>query len=151
MLSSTPISHLWAMMEPNKENIRKWVTALRSGQFKQGKSHLKYDTDYSREGDARHCCLGVACDLAIANGVEMETSRRFNGQYIFGGTSKTLPNEVTDWLGITDANPFVNVPPEYVPPGFVGVPQERLALLNDSGVEFERIATFIEETYLNAE
>ena len=37
------------------ENAKKWVAALRSGQFKQAKHSLKTSTGY--------CCLGVACHV----------------------------------------------------------------------------------------
>ena len=36
-------------------NLKKWVEALRSGKYKQGKYRLKTN-DY-------HCCLGVLCDV----------------------------------------------------------------------------------------
>ena len=35
------------------ENAKKWVAALRSGEYKQGKDCL--------EKDGKNCCLGVAC------------------------------------------------------------------------------------------
>jgi hypothetical protein len=35
--------------------IQKWVDALRSGNYKQGKQYLKDD-------QGRYCCLGVLCD-----------------------------------------------------------------------------------------
>lgn len=43
---------------PNRELIQKWVTALRSGEYKQGRGHL-------RDGD-EYCCLGVLCDISGA-------------------------------------------------------------------------------------
>lgn len=45
----------------NPEIKTKWVEALRSGKYKQGKKSLR-----SREGD-KYCCLGVLCDLYAAN------------------------------------------------------------------------------------
>lgn len=36
----------------------KWVRALRSGKYRQGKHQLKYGKSY--------CCLGVACALKLA-------------------------------------------------------------------------------------
>lgn len=45
-------------MKPNKANIRKWVTALRSGKYKQGFGALE-------KSRGTYCCLGVA---AIAVG-----------------------------------------------------------------------------------
>lgn len=38
----------------------KWTAALRSGEYKQGRSCLRND-------DYEYCCLGVACHLAIGD------------------------------------------------------------------------------------
>ena len=40
----------------NPELKTKWIEALRSGKYKQGKSRLK-------NADETMCCLGVLCDL----------------------------------------------------------------------------------------
>jgi hypothetical protein len=40
----------------NKELKAKWIAALRSGKYKQGRSRLKHS--------GRHCCLGVLCEVA---------------------------------------------------------------------------------------
>jgi hypothetical protein len=50
------------MLNPN---AKKWVTALRSGRFKQGRSVLN-------QGDRALCCLGVACEVAIEAGVPVK-------------------------------------------------------------------------------
>jgi len=42
----------------------KWVKALRSGKFIQGKSFLK---NRDSNGNAIYCCLGVACEIAGHN------------------------------------------------------------------------------------
>lgn len=42
----------------NKEIKAKWVEALRSGKYKQGKSRLRTRTGY--------CCLGVLCSVLKA-------------------------------------------------------------------------------------
>ena len=44
----------------NKAIARRWVRALRSGKYKQGRSYLKQKT---AKGDLRYCCLGVLCEL----------------------------------------------------------------------------------------
>ena len=49
---------------PNKENLRKWVEALRSGKYVQGTG-----TNYNAKSDT-YCCLGVACHVAEENGVD---------------------------------------------------------------------------------
>jgi hypothetical protein len=38
-----------------KEFRKKWIEALRSGKYKQGREYLKKD--------GFHCCLGVACEI----------------------------------------------------------------------------------------
>lgn len=67
---------------------RKWVKALRSGEYKQGKNML-------RNGD-KFCCLGVACNISGVG--------RWNGSYYVdaGGFSSStkLTSDVADWLGL---------------------------------------------------
>lgn len=41
----------------NEELKAKWITALRSGNYKQGVGRLR--------GDDKFCCLGVLCDLVV--------------------------------------------------------------------------------------
>ena len=55
----------------NKELIKKWITALRSGDYKQGKGTLaKIKTNsYTGEKTERYCCLGVLADVAYQEGL----------------------------------------------------------------------------------
>lgn len=46
-----------------KEWADKWVAALRSGQYKQGKHKLLSLTREDGEAVPSFCCLGVLCDL----------------------------------------------------------------------------------------
>jgi hypothetical protein len=41
----------------NKEELKIWIAALRSGEYIQGKDCLQYEN--------RYCCLGVACMVLI--------------------------------------------------------------------------------------
>lgn len=123
----------------NKENIQKWLEALRSGSFVQGKGRLKYNID----GGVKYCCLGVACDVAIANGVVLNVNDLpFNNfvidkKYYFDGYGESLPPKVQIWLGIDDEDPQVTS--DYSAAG-----------LNDSGnYSFAEIADMIEEKYLS--
>ena len=50
-------------MTPNKENIQKWVDGLLSGEYEQGRGKLNKD--------GKFCCLGVACEVAIKNGLNL--------------------------------------------------------------------------------
>ncbi len=42
---------------------KRWLRALRSGKFIQGEGYLKVSDD---DGVIKHCCLGVACEIAGA-------------------------------------------------------------------------------------
>ena len=46
-----------------KSDVRKWVKALRSGDYQQGKANLCKEDEIS--GDCEYCCLGVACDIIV--------------------------------------------------------------------------------------
>lgn len=45
----------------NKELLKRWVAALRSGEYKQGRSVL-CDRDIE-SSDVKYCCLGVLRDI----------------------------------------------------------------------------------------
>lgn len=49
-----------------KELKEKWVKALRSGEYEQGRKRLKQ----IHFDDISYCCLGVLCDLIDPNGWE---------------------------------------------------------------------------------
>lgn len=113
-----------AMTEPNQENIRKWVRALRSGEFAQTRGFL------SKEG--AFCCLGVACEVAIANGVPVAKSVDSRG-VTYDGFEKTIPFKVEGWLGLRLGSATA------------------LSNLNDCGALFGEIASTISEMYLQGE
>jgi hypothetical protein len=46
-------------MEIKKSDIKKWVKALRSGEYSQCRDQLQTTSG--------HCCLGVACEVFIRN------------------------------------------------------------------------------------
>ncbi len=52
---------------------REWIRCLRSGAFPQGESYLiGSDEHVTKPGDVYpHCCLGVACRVAEANGMKL--------------------------------------------------------------------------------
>jgi hypothetical protein len=70
----------------NKQNIRKWVEALRRGDFKQTTGRLYLDGSY--------CCLGVVCAIA--------------GVWIHGEHSNSvLPDAGMESLGVEDSDPEI--------------------------------------------
>jgi hypothetical protein len=102
---------------------RRWVTALRSGEYLQGREALrKIDNDTL---EPVYCCLGVLCQL---EGIEPES-----------WLQSWLPPE------LSTKYPVLGVPdPDSVPSGN-NTWQQRLAMLNDDDeLTFEEIADVIE-------
>jgi hypothetical protein len=123
----------------NEENVQKWIDALRSDEFKQGKGALRLEED----GEVFHCCLGVACELYRRENPEEVGDWRPTVEFgqTFGilDADAVLPDEVRDWLGLDDRNPEVHFADE----------DFALALVNDTmRADFKRIADLIQSTYL---
>jgi len=103
-------------------NQRKWLKALESGKFKQGKEVL-------RSIDNKFCCLGVACELFKSSEPEL-----VGGSYDYSGEGITAPAFVVEALRLR---------------GNVGDHRdqdqkcEHLAALNDGGKRFKTIAKII--------
>jgi hypothetical protein len=68
-----------------KKIADKWVAALRSGKYEQGKGYLKRENKY--------CCLGVLCDLC--------------GKKPYPHL-KYLPQSVMKWSGIKNNAGLIN-------------------------------------------
>jgi hypothetical protein len=73
---------------------RKWIDALRSGEYTQGKSALNKNGNF--------CCLGVACDVSeLGKWRELYSGKRFyhtKGEYEPAGYMLAEP--VMEWLGL---------------------------------------------------
>ena len=119
----------------NRENVRLWVDALRSGKFKQTTTTLA-----SRPKGNGHrysyCCLGVACEISgVAKATRSTGNKKVEKGY--DGEHGTLPYSVRGWLGLSDANPEL----AYV--------EESLVSINDNhGATFDEIADLIERSWL---
>jgi hypothetical protein len=112
-----------------KEFRKKWVEALRSGQYKQGRKRLCCDGAY--------CCLGVACDLYNKLNSEnpLPTSVMADGAIKYGDNDSYLPTIVGESLGM------LSYTGKYMrPEGSYGY----LAKDNDCGSSFLQIADLIE-------
>ena len=102
----------------------KWVEALRSGNYEQGKDSL-------REGD-QFCCLGVLTDLVIKETADAEwrDGRPALEDALYG--LGTLPEFVIEEVVLHQADPMIK--------------GEHLSVWNDThGATFEKIADLIEE------
>lgn len=131
----------------NTENMRKFVEALRSGDYVQGQNSLEY-TDISDK--VTNCCLGVACRVAIKDGLALQvnSSGAVSGATYFADETAFLPHAVQDWLGIATGNPVLKA---IDPMALDRLSEELLTAtyLNDSGLcTFSQIADAFERTYL---
>lgn len=108
------------------ENQEKWLAALESGDYEQGKAGLRYKDKF--------CCLGVACDLFF----EGETRVSFNNTYYMEsiGHDTFLPPSVRKKLNM------INQEGDF---GGIGEFGNYTSLweANDEGVPFNEIAAFI--------
>ena len=112
------------LTEPQK----KWLAALRSGEFQQCQGQLSKDGGY--------CCLGVACEI-FREELSLEkhelTSR--NG-YSYNESYQYLPEKVREYLALNTIQGFFRKKDGKC---------EYLSNLNDNGKTFKEIADIIEE------
>ena len=128
-----------------KTVMKKWIKALRSGKFKQGKGQLKQTNP---QGKVNHCCLGVLCELyneemiknkkkKLKEAIESYGFGEKEMTYSFDGRGGLLPKKVMNWSGVsTDEGKFYDS-------------TEPLSLVevNDEGKRFTTIANFIEKNW----
>lgn len=114
---------LYIEQELTQEQIdfnRKWIEALRSGYYKQG----KFSLCFSLFVDNYYCCLGVACKISgVKSNIENECE-------FFDGQKLLLPISVKHKLGMSSENGEFD--------------ESSLVLLNDRGSTFNEIASVIE-------
>tara|TARA_R100001244_G_scaffold129809_1_gene101482 strand:- start:471 stop:851 length:381 start_codon:yes stop_codon:yes gene_type:complete len=123
----------------NKEIKAKWVSALKSGNYRQGQNQLKVEG--KKNSRVRYCCLGVLCNIYKKDTGKGKWERASfidtDGEY----EQSELPGEVALWAGLKSTEPVVNT--------FIG--EESLIALNDGDselgkVSFKRIACLIDES-----
>jgi hypothetical protein len=110
--------------EERVDLIKKWVAALRSGEYKQGKGTLHNTTDNT------YCCLGVLGRVWGLKQYKSAIEPRLCG---YGSSA-------TNFLDDEDFG-------KLAPKKSLAV-QSDLARMNDSGKSFEAIADWIEENLL---
>jgi hypothetical protein len=121
------------MAKLKKAVKKKWVEALRSGKYQQGRHALAFGGKY--------CCLGVLCEVAIESGLELPSGHSNRGRtYGEERNISTLPEEVSTWA-------FLKGSPAVGGQAMVSTPAggfQYLTILNDRGVSFDEIADMIE-------
>lgn len=85
-------------LEMNPEIRARWAAALRSGKYPQTHGRL-------RDGGG-FCCLGVLCELAVADGT-LAPADETAGMYRYDGEPAVLPDAVLEWAGLRDDDPYV--------------------------------------------
>lgn len=125
----------------NPEVKEKWLSALRSGEFTQGKNLLHKVNPETQE--ETYCCLGVLCAIAVKDGVIEAPLKRGIAQaaeepyYVYASSTAFLPTQVQIWAGVdSDNGEFYD-----------DDNQDSLIRLNDDGIPFTDIATVIEEKF----
>lgn len=106
----------------NKELRDKWITALRSGEYKQGQSALRTST---KHGD-RYCCLGVLADIVDSKGWRRK---------LFPGLDWTIHRTESGRLNKTLRH-RIRLDVEI---------ENQLIDMNDNGKRFKTIANWIEK------
>jgi hypothetical protein len=129
-----------------KEIAKKWIKALKSGKYKQGKSFLK---QYDTKNQPRHCCLGVLCELynesMKKNHKKTLTVKNSNicpengYRYVtFSGAGESLPPVVKKWAGMKSN--YGDIDNQFY---------DSLADMNDFGKTFNTISNTIEKNIEN--
>ena len=83
-----------------KTIAKKWVAALRSGKYKQGREVLHNN----KSGKDTYCCLGVLCDLYQQDRRSkkkkmLDVDNRWNN-VCYDGADTHLPDAVLMWAGM---------------------------------------------------
>ena len=112
-----------------KSDVKRWVKALRSGEYAQAQDYLCEVDEI--DGTTAYCCLGVACDLFV-NDYWSQSPHCSN--WSIGGFKKweDVDTTVLPSLGMMKS---MGLDPTYA---------KALADLNDAGWSFKKIAEKIE-------
>ncbi len=114
-----------------KEFAEKWIEALRSGEYKQGRDKLATINDAN---EICYCCLGVACKLQNIKDTELEQYGEI-AELTKIDADEDFNNEYTDLLDIG------------IPYNLIGtqLPNELITLNDNEKKSFVEIADWIIE------
>lgn len=134
----------------NKELVKLWVEALRSGKYKQGRKAL-------RDKHNKYCCLGVLCDISKKDLKISWKEVTEDDVYSFKDSYGVLPDVMLGYLGLDCNNVLIKTSNSKIPIdkmekiGIPGYNKKYISLitLNDRyKLSFEQIADIIEEEFL---
>lgn len=115
---------------------KKWVEALRSGQYEQGTGALVIEDQTGTGVERRYCCLGVLCEVVGMVPMRLPTDDRLS----YDGEVGELPSTVVAFTGLTEPDPKLN---KYIRPTLDNEVRS-LARFNDDGLTFPQIADVID-------
>jgi len=111
----------------NKLIKKKWVKALRSGEYKQGRYCLVNNKD-------QFCCLGVLANIyAIEKGGAWEKDEFDDWSY--DGAESYLPSKIRIWAGLKSPDPTIKIKSI----------SNNISWFNDGGIKFKTLANAIEK------
>lgn len=117
---------------------KKWLRALRSGRYQQGRHRL-------RTKHNKFCCLGVLCDLHAKatgkKGWKEETRGMFGAGFSYLGQDTLPPQSVCEWAGFPKVGDLCITNPKVKSRNGR---QSDLAKRNDNRATFAEIADLIE-------
>ena len=117
----------------NKEVKEKWLAALRSGEYKQGRNALRRNNNF--------CCLGVLCDI-YSEEKNVPWEKLGDHDRILDCKS-ILPDKIKSWAELPGQNPSVEHTDLHS-----GKDNKTLAGLNDIyHCDFNQIADIIEKNF----
>lgn len=135
----------------NTDKLKLWTDALRSGEYRQGRGNLA-----SRDGDTvKYCCLGVACEVAIKDGLYLEVTWGRESETLgfvdldmkfYDREDLVLPRKVQEWLGVAGMTAV-----EVDSPDESGIRDSVIDLNDSEEWTFDDIAEALEHTYLKEE
>lgn len=115
-----------------------WIEKLSGGSIKQGRHSLCI---YKQDRGYEICCLGVLCELAIENGLNIDINEQqvhegIISERFYNGEAKFLPESVMKWAGMKTA--FGRFGKET---------DETLDYLNDQSFDFDAVIKVIKEKW----
>lgn len=114
-----------------KHVMKKWVAALRSGEYKQGMGQLEMARKY--------CCLGVLCKIAPKSVPKVYQNKK--GTKLWG-TTLFGQKKVREWSGIKSADG------EFTEEGvLVSLIQKNDGFVGVAPKSFKKIANIIEKNW----
>ncbi len=84
----------------NRERITEWIQELKTTDKPQTQGFLQITSKTPTDITVGFCCVGIACEVAIADGAEIDV-RDFNGRIVYNESFKSAPQALRDYLGVT--------------------------------------------------